>query len=259
MELRFVICGLEHSGTTLVSDIFRQIPTVDSGFECGVLLGKAPREFPTVQPFFNNMLDGWKISEDAMNEVCKTDSFLDFYQGLYKQSSIFTPDIEHLFDKTPRYFQSLFECQEKVGLPFVATYKDPRSVVYSDFKRSGKGKVFEEWYEAYKPSKLRYLSKIYSNGYEKWAAGNHPNTSQVLCVALEDICLNTRETVEKMFAHVGFDFDIGYLLMKNLRYSHTRQPQISSRIPFEYLEAFSKPQMQQIEKDFAQLEDWFYV
>lgn len=259
MELKFVICGLEHSGTTLVSDIFRQVAEVDSGFECGVLLAPSPKDFPGIQPFYNNAPAGWELSEEMLREICDTDSFPEFYQSLYQKSGFFDSKVEYLFDKTPRYFQTLFECYEKIGVPFIATYKDPRSVVFSDFKRGGKGQSFEEWYEEYKPGKLRYLSSIYNNSFVKWQAGEHESTSKILCVALEDICLNTRETVEEMFAHVGFGFSVRYLLMKNLRYAHTRVPQVSSRIPFEYLESLDAKQISTIEQDFSNLKGWFYA
>ncbi len=258
MKLKFVICGIEHSGTTLVSDIFRQVAAVDSGFECGVLMAPSPRDFSTVQPFYSNMISGWQMSEAALQDVCNTDDFLEFYQRLYEKAGFFNPETEYLFDKTPRYFQQIFECQARIDLPFIATYKDPRSIVFSDFKRASQGRSFEEWYEAYKTPKLRYLSSIYQNSYLKWRSGQHDKTASVLCVSLEDICLNTRETLEKMFAHVDFRFSLNYLLMKNLRYSHNRAPQISSRIPFEYIESLTKTQISAIENDFSNLPEWFY-
>lgn len=257
MELKFVICGLEHSGTTLVSDIFRQVKEIDSGFECGVLLSESPRSFSQVQPFYKNILGGWQVSEEALEEACETDDFLEFYRRLYKRSEFFDFETQFLFDKTPRYFQKLFECQERINVPFIATYKDPRSVVFSDFKRTGKGKAFEEWYEEYKAPKLRYLSSIYKS-YIQWKSGEHDRCSHILCVSLEDICLNTRETVEAMFSHVGFEFNLSFLLMKNLRYSHTRVPQVSSRIPFEYIESLNQAEISRIESDFSLLSEWFY-
>lgn len=258
MELKFVICGVEHSGTTLVSDIFRQVAGVDSGFECGVLLGESPRHFSDIQPFFNNMKGGWQISDEVLATVCNTSDFGSFYQHLYQNSGIFNIQTQYLFDKTPRYFTHLFECQQKINVPFIATYKDPRSLVFSDFKRTGKQRDFYDWYESYKGPKLGYLSRIYKQNYLVWKHRIHQNAAKVLCVSLEDICLNTRESVETMFSHVDFEFDVKYLLMKNLRYGHTRAPQISSRMPFEYLESLNKDQIATIEKDFSILEDWFY-
>lgn len=259
MTLKFVICGLEHSGTTLLSDIFRQIPELDSGFEVGVLLGASPKEFPEIHPFYANMLSGWKISEDHLKAICDTESFPDFYAGLQQKSEVLSPQANDIFDKTPRYFQKIFECQEKAKVPFVATYKDPRSIVFSDFKRTGKGKAFEEWYEVYKKPKIQYLSSIYRNSYIPWKEGLEPEkVQQILCLSLEEICLNTRETLEKIFLHVGQGFRLQYILLKNLRYHHTRVPEISSRIPFEYLDVFNTKQLALIGEDFGELKDWFY-
>ncbi|MEO0927718.1 MAG: hypothetical protein AAFY63_17790, partial [Cyanobacteria bacterium J06643_13] len=78
MALKFVICGLEHSGTTLLSDIFRQIKGLDSGFEVGVLLSELPRNFSKVQPFYKNMMGGWQIEKDTLENICDTDSFTEF-------------------------------------------------------------------------------------------------------------------------------------------------------------------------------------
>ncbi len=40
-----LVCGFEKSGTTLLNEILRRHPGVDSGFECGFLLGQSPRDF----------------------------------------------------------------------------------------------------------------------------------------------------------------------------------------------------------------------
>ena len=261
MTLKFVICGLEHSGTTLLSDIFRQVDSLDSGFEVGVLLGASPKDFPTTQPFFKNMPGGWKIAPETLEQISAVDSFADFYDKLKCNSGIIEAQVEDIFDKTPRYFSDIYSCYHKVKVPFVGLYKDPRSLVYSDYKRSGKGQDFAAWYEGYKEPKLNYLLNSYKNSYRKWqenlAKGDRASQN-ILCVSLEEICLNTRATLEKIFNHVGYKFELEYVMLKNLRYQHTRQPQISSRIPFEYLEKLTKEQTKLIRQDFAVLEDWFY-
>lgn len=261
MALKFVICGLEHSGTTLLSDIFRQVDSLDSGFEVGVLLGSSPKDFPNTQPFFKNMPGGWKIEAETLMQISAIDSFEDFYDKLKVNSGIIDSNIEDIFDKTPRYFSDIYGCYSKVKVPFVGLYKDPRSLVYSDYKRSGKSQDFAGWYEQYKKPKLNYLLNSYKKSYLKWKenlAKGDPSSQDILCVSLEEICLNTRATLEKIFAHVGYQFELEYVMLKNLRYQHTRQPQISSRIPFEYLEKLTKQQTALIKKDFAVLEDWFY-
>ena len=259
MVLKFVICGLEHSGTTLLSDIFRQAPELDSGFEVGVLLGKSPKEFPNGQPFYKNMLSGWQMTEDNLAAICNTSSFSEFYSSLEKKSQVLKSTTKNIFDKTPRYFTRIFQCYEKVKVPFIVTYKDPRSLVFSDFKRTGKGKEFTTWYEDYKKPKLRYLENIYKNSYVPLKKQHKENkSSNIVCVSLEEICLNARQTMDSLFCHVGVEFNIEYLLLKNLRYTHTRQPEISSRIPLEYIDTFTKQQQKIIENDFSLMADWFY-
>ena len=70
-ELSFLICGLEHSGTTMASDLFREHPEVDSGFECGVLLCDNPSDFLTLTPFRNHMAVGWGINEEDLTYACQ--------------------------------------------------------------------------------------------------------------------------------------------------------------------------------------------
>ncbi len=156
---KFVICGVEHSGTTLLSDLFRQVHGLDSGFEVGVLLCDSPKEFRHFEPFITNMKSGWGITDEQLDYICDVETFVEFYVRLKEASSIIDKNSE-IFDKTPRYFHSLSKCIQKVECNFIATYKDPRSIVYSDFKRV-KVKNFYKWYEQYKLAKLRYLSRIY--------------------------------------------------------------------------------------------------
>ncbi len=257
-NIKFVICGLEHSGTTLLSDIFRQIPELDSGFEVGVLLADSPRKFKETQPFYNNMQGGWGIGRESLDNACDTDDFNEFYQRLQHASDILSKDTKHLFDKTPRYFVKIISCYKKIKVPFIIMYKDPRSLVYSDFKRAAQGTCFQEWYAEYKEAKISYLRQSYSRYLALKRTSDAELKKDVLCVSLEEVCLNTRSTLDKIFQHVGYNLELSYLLLKDLRYPHTRTPEISSRIPFEYFEGLTRQQRTEIEKDFAEFEDWFY-
>jgi hypothetical protein len=43
--LAVIMAGFEHSGTTMASELLRQHPVLDNGFEGGMLLKASPREF----------------------------------------------------------------------------------------------------------------------------------------------------------------------------------------------------------------------
>lgn len=253
MKPSFVICGIEHSGTTLLSDIFRQNPNIDSGFETGVLLVDSPRKFRTLEPFISNLISGWKITEANLDTICDCDTFDEFYDRLWQLSTLIDHNKTIMFDKTPRYFSALDSCTQKINCPFIATYKDPRAIVASDFLRS-KTDDFSTWFESYVPQKKKYLRIIHTH-LEQVIQGHVPNT---MAVSLESLCLNTRETLEQMFAHVGESFDLSYLLLKNLRYKHTKLPYISSNIPFQYMEILNKSQLNRIENRLGEFELFFY-
>ena len=250
--IKFVICGIEHSGTTLVSDLFRQVPQVDSGFECGVLLGDTPRAFPEMQPFAQNILGGWKITREDLVSSCDTDDFKQFYENLRSKCRSLKPDTKDIFDKTPRYLARLAECLKKMPVPFIVMFKDPRALVYSDFTRS-KQADFDPWFEGYAPAKLAYMRGLYAN-YDKAPALG----SAVLTMSLEKLCMEPRKSCEALFRHCGYEFDLEYFLLKNLRFKHTRSDSVSGRIPFEYREGLSKPQQAVVKDRFKEFSAWFY-
>ncbi len=252
-KLKFVICGIEHSGTTLVSDIFRQVPGLDSGFETGVLLCQSPREFLGEMPFADWILGNWAITQAELEMCCDTNSFAEFYARLGAASKNIEPGFPGLFDKTPRYLSQLEACLARVDVPFVVTYKDPRSIVFSDFSRSGAA-AFEPWYDTYLGPKLGYMRHL----YEKFQRVALPD-KRVFCVSLESLCMFPRTSCEAIFAHCGEHFRLNYLLLKNLRYHHTRSTSISPAIPFEYLDGLSRTQIARIEKDFAEFDSWIYA
>ena len=105
-ELSFLICGLEHSGTTMASDLFREHPEVDSGFECGVLLCDNPSDFLTLTPFRNHMAVGWGINEEDLTYACQAVNFDGFYERLFERSSIIqTKKPKFVFDKITKLFE----------------------------------------------------------------------------------------------------------------------------------------------------------
>ncbi len=253
MAIEFVICGLEHSGTTLISDLFRQVPHVDAGFEAGVLLVDQPGEFLSLEPFSRNILAGWGITQDQFEHCCAAPSHEEFYERLEAASTVIAPGTRTIFDKTPRYLSQLRQCMTRCPLPFIASYKDPRATVYSDYKRAN-GQDFDSWYDAYMRPKRRYLSNCYAQCQDARAGGN----DRVAFVALEELALDARNSMDRLFAHVGQTFSLDYVIMRGLRYQNTRSNTVSIDIAFEYLAGFTPAQISRIEQDFAELERWFY-
>ncbi len=252
--IRFVICGPEHSGTTLVSDLFRQVPGIDAGFEVGVLLAPSPRNFPEFAVHAEITRWGWGIDAAALDSCCDTDDFAQFYDRLHAAATVLKPGTHTIFDKTPRYLSRLADCMNKVAVPFLVVFKDPRALVCSDWRKAG-APAFSPWFEAYAPDKLNYLRTHYAS-YSAAVASADP---RVCPIRLETLCLDTRRTCERVYAVAGCAFDPAYMVLAGVRYENTRQGSICAGIPFEYTARFSKSEQFLIATTFAELDDWFYA
>ncbi|MEL6789577.1 MAG: hypothetical protein AAGL18_08310 [Pseudomonadota bacterium] len=252
MAIEFVICGLEHSGTTLISDLFRQIDGLDAGFEAGVLLAEKPGDFETLEPFATIIKESWNIDEAAFARCCAATTHSAFYKQLKVESADFLGDNTKIFDKTPRYLSRLDDCLTRTDVPFIASFKDPRAIVHSDFRRA-KTDDFFGWYKDYMPKKRHYLRTCYRQ--YKNAREHQP---RVFFISLEALALDARNSMDAMFAHVGQNFSLDYVLLNGLRYANTRSNAVSIPIAFSYLADFDDQHTDSIEKDFGELEDWFY-
>jgi hypothetical protein len=248
-----VICGLERSGTTLVSALLRQVPGIDAGFEIGVLLGETPRDFPGLEPYASALRTNWDLTEPTLAYCCDTDDFAVFYTRLRAATPVLRPGTHAIFDKTPRYLTNLADCMKKTGLPFVVTYKDPRSVVFSDFRLSG-ATDFDAWFEAYAPEKLGYMRLHYGEFQRARASGD----TRVCLVRLEELCLKPRETCTRLFAHVGVHFHLGYLAFRPGRFSTERPGSITAGAPFDYMTGLGIVRCRRVARVFGEFDQWFF-
>lgn len=249
--IAFVICGMEHSGTTLISDLFRQVPGLDAGFEVGVMLAPDLRAFRTLAPYARNLPGGWGITEAEFDACCAAPDLPGFYHRLRAASRELAPGTRAIFDKTPRYIARLAHCLDQTPVPHVVAHKDPRGLLYSDWKRAGAGD-FAAWYDDYGPRKHRYVAQCYA----AWAA--RAESPRVLSLALEALAFDARRSLDRLFAHVGLEFRLDYALMSGLRYRNTRANVVSADIALEYRRGFTPDQQALIARDFAQFDRWFY-
>lgn len=255
--INFIICGLEHSGTTLLSDLMRQLPSCDSGFECGVLLSETPAQFLDLEPYSSNLLKGWEITSQDLKICTKQPSFNSFYKELYSRSSLFennsVPSIR--FDKTPRYITQIEKVVKRAAAtPILAILKDPRAILWSDFKRSGK-KIEEisSWYDNWLPQKKRYMELAYS-GYEYCLN----SSQQCLLVRLEDLCFSAKETIYKIDNFLNLEYTPLQFYFKTKRYAHTKGCSINISTVVEHIALLPAKISQDVAKELGDFKYWFY-
>lgn len=131
--INYIISGYERGGTTLLSEIFRA-NGFESGFECGVLMARKPKEMYKIEPYWTMLLKGWGISEETRREAASGD-FAHFYKTICKEA--FPTHSGPFFDKTPIYMSQIGLCLHRA--PFakgaIVIHRDPRAVFLSMSKR----------------------------------------------------------------------------------------------------------------------------
>ena len=245
----FVICGLEHTGTTIVSELFRQIPNCDSGFECGVLLAKDTLSFKNMEPFYTNFLKGWGLNIECLNKACGLNNFKEFYDYIYMNSSLFENLPTVRFDKTPRYVCNLENIYNKVLVPIIVCCKSIESIAWSDYKRSKffKNIAIDDFLDYYVKPKKQYLQSALK-GYQFAELSKSCRITH-----LEDLCFNAYKESFEIFKHCNQSFKVEYFVLKDKRFKNARGKSIDISVSSEHLVNAPRNFNDKVQKEFKEI------
>ncbi len=201
--LKFIITGLPHSGTTALSDIFRSLPRLSSGFECGFLLNNEPRDFldPSKKYhyiYYNNLKNSWLLTDEDIEYICNCNSWQEMYLRLREKSPLIKDKGSVLFDKTPHYLLHLDKVLKKIdGVKIVVIFKDARAQFYSYKRRDMAIVGFNNL-------------KFFSNAFAEMLL-RYKEKGKIYLLRYEDMCLNTEQEMKKAFDFLELTFDNKYL------------------------------------------------
>src|SRR6185437_16392767 len=116
------------------------------------------------------------------------------------------------------YLARLEDCTNRADVPFIASFKDPRSWVFSASRRSSENQDFDAWYPLILKQFGGYLKTCYRS-YQKVRARDE---GKVAFVALESLCMDARASCERLFKHVGLEFKTEYVLLSKQRFPEVR-------------------------------------
>ena len=251
---RALVCGFEKSGTTLLNEILRRHPLLDSGHEVGILLGNSPRDFRNHQPYYGFFRKSWRLSREQAQRACDTDDWCTFYVRTRELSPLIANKETWLFDKTPIYMRHLREVLAKAGaVPCVVNVRDPRALMHSWANWSGHRDDPATWLEEHFDENCqRFLS--YARGY-KAALSDHGE--QLLLNRFEELCLDPVAHLQRIFDFIGLEFSEDYLTFKSEHFVYGNT--VSADYIKPYTRSFSPRLCTRILDATAEFSDWHYL
>ena len=252
-----IVCGYERGGTTLLSQILRQHPSLSSGFECGFLLADDISKFPDIEPFATMIKPGWNINENDVEYICQADSWVEAYKRLQQRSPLCeNGEGNKIFDKTPKYMEQLSSVMRKLpDVPCIVLVRDPRAVLWSWAKRSELS--VEKWAKHHLSRSCdRYNS--YANGWLE--ASESDLSSRILLVQYEELCTSQIENSRKIFDFIDVGFEETFLEFSEntKRFNNVYGGQVSSEYLCEYENNFSDEICCEILDATGRFSKWFW-
>lgn len=194
-DLACVVCGIVHTGTTIMLKMFLQHPQILGPAEGHILRAQTPRHLRNMEQRKNRTFKGlWKLSKEDFLTVTDHEDFNSFFHDLRMRSPVIKDKTARLIDKTPSYVYKLDQCLDKTeDVPFIVMKKDPRNYCYSLSQRRV---PWDKIIRLYKHSYETMLSKCLKQ---------YPG--RVLVVQWEKLVMNPEKTMRKVCAHVGIPYD----------------------------------------------------
>lgn len=136
--------GMEHSGTTIISEFIMSVPNLFGAFESGFLLDQSPSTFSQRRTFYNWSIRPvtrslhWGLTTSQRDYVTQATCFAEMYRRVHALSPLMQPpnDKSWIIDKTPSYIYNLTHIIEKTPrVPVVVTVKDRADQLQSLMKR----------------------------------------------------------------------------------------------------------------------------
>lgn len=248
-----LVCGFEKSGTTLLNEILRRHPGLDSGFEGGFLLGDSPRRFTSIQPYCVFFRKKWGVSREDLAYICDTDDWHECYRRVREKAAVITDKSCALFDKTPAYMAELDQVLQRIhDLPCIVCVRDPRSLMCSWANWSGHGEDAEQWLrDNFDDNCQRFLR--YARGYSS-ALPSHG--SRIYVNRFEQLCLNPEAELRRIFAFLGLEFSQDYLRFSSEHFVYGNT--VSTDYIAPYRKSLSKELCQDILDATADYAQWHF-
>ncbi|KAA3614972.1 MAG: hypothetical protein D8M58_11000 [Calditrichaeota bacterium] len=195
-----LMTGMEHSGTTYLSNLLKCHPKIAGGFEGGMLLANSPNEFPGIEPFYKWTLKKppvqWGLNQEQLDNICKSKTWADMYSSIKNYSPLFDND-QLILDKTPAYMPVLDSVMEKINSKCIVIFKNSLYQYTSYKKRNISINDYLGRYLSY----LKGFLAAYNKYHDRLFILNHNSLGQ-----------NQQKIIHGIISFLGLEYDPEYFL-----------------------------------------------
>ncbi len=198
--LACIVCGAEHSGTTIVKEILQHHSQLDSGVEYGLLVNPTLPEYKTSKEnriFYERYPKTWGLSYEDIDQIIAAPSLEEAYRLTKKLSHVSNDETVRLIDKTPKYVylleKHIFSLIEDV--PVIVMKRDPRNFAGS--------------YMGRRDLAADFTCVTYNSAYEKFLDESYQQQygDRYRMFQFEDFLANPAESLAEMLDYIGLPFE----------------------------------------------------
>lgn len=229
-NLRAIIVGLEHSGTTIMGNLIMNAPCVIGALETGYLLAETPSEIESIHPWFewNSAKysdDFWyMLQPDDIALMKNAPNFVEMYDILRQKSHLFNnlvdeeycPRPYQMVDKTPRYVYP--EYFEKI----VAKTPHVPVIVLK--------KPFEKLQQSWAARNSTLTKTFYDEVYRNVEIVKQKYPKRIFMVHYEDLMGDPDSIMTDVYKFLGLKWDHEYLSMAGWKKKFQHYPKKLAQI-----------------------------
>ncbi|MBF2000307.1 MAG: sulfotransferase [Synechococcales cyanobacterium M58_A2018_015] len=253
--LAVLVCGFEHSGTTMVSEMLRQHPQLHGGFEGGFLLNETAQAFLSTEPYYTNVKNGWGVTDAQMREICNSYTWAGVYAKLQDKAAILRHQSGGLVDKTPMYMSVLSDVLQRVpNVPCIVMVRDFRALAWSSFKRASM--PLEQWQHQRLGIACKHMLS-YAEGWSRAMADGLGH--RLLLVQYEAFCADPIPQAQIIFDFLQLDFDPAYLSFGAGKHEFVYGNQVSNSYTAEYKQHLPDSICHRVIDSLWRYRDWLWA